>query len=85
MKPNNSLNGPAWTLTRKKAEISAQAVLDEAVNDPLAAVKLVVTTVRQACERIAPLQKQQAFEEYFFRGCRNRTESVQDYISRRET
>eukprot|EP00959_Pyramimonas_sp_CCMP1952_P376598 7888028-Pyramimonas_sp.AAC.1 len=27
---NNSLNGRAWTLARKKAEISAQAVLDEA-------------------------------------------------------
>eukprot|EP00959_Pyramimonas_sp_CCMP1952_P267934 5601943-Pyramimonas_sp.AAC.1 len=30
IKLKNSLNGRAWALTRKKAEISTQAVLDEA-------------------------------------------------------
>ena len=52
---------------------------------PLAATKLMILPVREACERIAPLQKQTAFDEFFFKGARKAGEAVQDYISRRET
>eukprot|EP00959_Pyramimonas_sp_CCMP1952_P442974 9273430-Pyramimonas_sp.AAC.1 len=69
----------------KRAAIARQALLDRAGDDPLAAVRLVVATVRQACEWIAPLRRQQAFENLFFKGLRNISESVQGYISRRVT
>ena len=41
--------------------------------------------MRNACEKVAPLLKTQTFEDYFFeKGRRKASESIQDYISRRE-
>ena len=65
VKLKSSLTGRAWNLTRKKAEIATAEVLRKAGGDPLAATKLVIATVRTACERIAPLQKQQASDGFF--------------------
>lgn len=43
-------------------------------------------TVRVACEKVAPLLKTPTFEDYFFdKGRRRQSESIQDYISRRES
>eukprot|EP00959_Pyramimonas_sp_CCMP1952_P471980 9499309-Pyramimonas_sp.AAC.1 len=64
IKLNNFLNGRAWNLARKRAEIATPAVLDKAGENPIAAVKLAVATARQARERIAALQKQRASEEH---------------------
>ena len=89
-KLKNALHGRAWTLCHRKAEISAQKLLDlsEGSGDgqgPQAAVKLLVSTVRKACERVAPLLKNQAFEDFFFeRGRRRPGEPIQDFIQRRE-
>lgn len=61
-KLKNALHGRAWTLCHRKTEISAQKLLDISKSTaegqgPEAAVKLVVRTVRTACERVAPLLK----------------------------
>lgn len=90
-KLKNALFGRAWTLCHKKAEIAASKLLEissaeaTATSGPLAATKLVVKTVRSACERVAPLLKNQAFEDYFFeKGRRRPNEPVSDYIQRRQ-
>ena len=84
LKLKNALTGRAWTLAHKKPEIATAKLLTDAATDSLAATKTVVATVRSACERLAPLQKQTAFEDFFFQGSRKRGEAVQDYINRRE-
>ena len=81
----NGLTGRAWQLTHKKAEITTSKWMADAEKDSLAATKLMITTVRAACEWVAPLQKQTAFDELFFNGGRKAGEAVQDHISRRET
>ena len=63
-KLNYALHGGAWTLCHRKAEISAQKLLDLSKGSgdgqgPQAAVKLLVNTVRKACEGVAPLLKKQ--------------------------
>ena len=91
-KLKNALFGRAWTLCHRKPEIAAQKLLQlseaeaSASAGPKAAVQLVVKTVRAACEKVAPLLKTQTFEDYFFdKGRRRLGESIQDYISRRES
>ena len=91
-KLKNALFGRAWTLCHRKPEIAAQKLLQlseaetSANAGPQAAVQLVVNTVRAACEKVAPLLKTQTFEDYFFdKGRRRLGESIQDYISRRES
>ena len=79
------------TLCHRKPEIAAQKLLQlseaepSTTAGPRAAVQLVVKVVRNACEKVAPLLKTQTFEDYFFeKGRRRQSESVQDYISRRQ-
>ena len=91
-KLKNALFGRAWTLCHRKPEIAAHKLLQlseaepSANAGPKAAVQLVVKTVRAACEKVAPLLKTQTFEDYFFdKGRRRLGESIQDYISRRES
>ena len=89
-KLKNALFGRAWTLCHRKPEISATKLMDLSKGSgegqgPLVAVKLVVSTVRKACERVAPLLKNQAFEDFFFeKGRRRHGEPIQDFIQRRE-
>ena len=89
-KLKNALHGRAWTLCHRKPEISATKLLDlsKGTGDgqgPQEAVKLVVSTVRKACERVAPLLKNQAFEDFFFeKGKRRSGEPISDFIQRRE-
>ena len=90
-KLKNALFGRAWTLCHLKSEISAAKLMtmsqaeESANNGPTAAVKLVVQTVRKACERVAPLLKNAAFEDFFFeRGRRKQGEPIQDFIQRRQ-
>jgi hypothetical protein len=87
-KLKNALHGRAWTLCHRKTEISAQKLLDISKSTaegqgPEAAVKLVVRTVRTACERVAPLLRNQAFEDFFSERGRP-TEPIQDFVQRRE-
>ena len=90
-KLKNALSGRAWTLVHKRPEISAEKLIQLSASEPsstsgpLAAVTLLVKTVRQSCERVAPLLKNQVFEEYFFtKGLRRSNEPIQDYIQRRQ-
>ena len=90
-KLKNALSGRAWTLVHKRPEISAEKLISLAASEPTgttgpqAAVSLLVKTVRQSCERVAPLLKNQVFEEYFFtKGMRRASEPIQDYIQRRQ-
>ena len=90
-KLKNALSGRAWTLVHKRPEISAEKLIQlsssepSSTSGPLAAVTLLVRTVRQSCERVAPLLKNQVFEEYFFtKGMRRASEPIQDYIQRRQ-
>ena len=90
-KLKNALSGRAWTLVHKRPEISAEKLIQlsssepSSTSGPLAAVTLLVRTVRQSCERVAPLLKNQVFEEYFFtKGMRRANEPIQDYIQRRQ-
>ena len=89
-KLKNALHGRAWTLCHRKPEISGTKLLDlsKGTGDgqgPQEAVKLVVSTVRKACERVAPLLKNQAFEDFFFeKGKRRSGEPISDFIQRRE-
>ena len=68
-KLKNALSGRAWTLVHKRPEISAEKLISLAASEPTgttgpqAAVSLLVKTVRQSCERVAPLLKNQVFEE----------------------
>ena len=89
-KLKNALSGRAWTLCHRKTEISAEKLLTlsesepSSTSGPRAAVKLV-KTVRAAVERVAPLLKSQAFEDYFFeRGRRKPGEQISDFIQRRQ-
>ena len=90
-KLKNALSGRAWTLCHRKSEIAAEKLLSLSESDPStttgpkAAVKLVVKTVRAAVERVAPLLKSQAFEDYFFeKGRRKPGEQISDFIQRRQ-
>ena len=90
-KLKNALSGRAWTLCHRKAEIAAEKLLSLSESEPStttgpkAAVKLVVKTVRAAVERVAPLLKSQAFEDYFFeKGRRKPGEQISDFIQRRQ-
>ncbi len=90
-KLKNALSGRAWTLCHRKAEISAEKLLTLSESEPSSssgprvATKLVVKTVRAAVERVAPLLKSQAFEDYFFeKGRRRPGEQISDFIQRRQ-
>ena len=90
-KLKNALNGRAWTLCHRKSEISAEKLLTLSESEPSTssgpkiAVRLVVKTVRAAVERVAPLLKSQAFEDYFFeKGRRRAGEQISDFIQRRQ-
>ena len=87
----NALSGRAWTLCHRKSEIAAEKLLTLSESEPSTstgpkiAVKLVVKTVRAAVERVAPLLKSQAFEDYFFeKGRRRAGEAISDFIQRRQ-
>ena len=90
-KLKNALSGRAWTLCHRKPEIGAEKLLTLSESEPSTstgpkiAVKLVVKTVRSAVERVAPLLKSQAFEDYFFdKGRRRPGEQISDFIQRRQ-
>ena len=78
----NNLSDRAWRLTHKRPELQVQQLL--AAKDPKTATELVLTLVRAACEKVAPLRKREAFDNFFRKGGRKPQESIQDYISRRE-
>eukprot|EP00972_Heterocapsa_arctica_P042902 6325099-Heterocapsa_arctica.AAC.1 len=46
---------------------------------------LLIDCVRKTCEKAAPLKKREAFKEFFRRGARAPTETIQDFIARRES
>ena len=45
---------------------------------------MVLEVVRAACEKVAPIRKNEAFDLFFERGFRKPTEAIQDFINRRE-
>ena len=73
----NGLSDRAWRLTHKKPELKAQTLLEAGRRDAQATVATTLQTIRSACEKVAPLRKHDAFDNYFRRGYRKRQESVQ--------
>ena len=47
-------------------------------------MEVVIAVVRTSCEKVAPLRKKEAFDEYFTKGRRRGGEGIQDYIGRRQ-
>ena len=84
LKLKNALSGRAWTMTHKKEEIQVTKLMKDCETDPQKAVMMVLEVVRAACEKVAPIRKNEAFDLFFERGFRKPTEAIQDYINRRE-
>ena len=80
----NGLSGRAWTLTHKRPELVVNTLAAAAEANPKGAVEVVIAVVRTSCEKVAPLRKKEAFDEYFTKGGRRGGEGVQDYIGRRQ-
>ena len=80
----NGLSGRAWTLTHKRPELSVSKLVADAESNPKGTVEVVIAVVRTSCEKVAPLRKKEAFDEYFTKGRRRGGEGIQDYIGRRQ-
>ena len=83
----NALSGRAWTMCHKKDDITAVKLTIGAAEDdgPMDTTMMLINVVRKTCEKAAPLKKRDAFEEFFRRGARASTETIQDFIARRES
>ena len=73
-------------MTHKDLRIAATKLKDLALDEddgPLKATQEIIKVVRQKFEKIAPLQKRDAFDMCFKKGHRKASENVADYVSRR--
>ena len=74
----NGLAGRAWRLSHKRPELEVSKLLESAAEDSKATVTMVITTIRASCEKVAPLRKKEAFNNFFRKGYRKSNESVQE-------
>ena len=80
LKLKNGLRGRAWILTHKRPDMKVEKLLIDGAANAETSVKLFIATVRGACEKVAPLRKKSAFDEFFHKGNRKSGEPIQDFI-----
>lgn len=78
------LSGIAWQLTHTRPELIVPKVVSDAETKPKDIVEPFSTVVRTSCEKVAPLRKREAFNNFVRKGTRTHGEDFQDFIARRE-
>eukprot|EP00972_Heterocapsa_arctica_P028590 4206550-Heterocapsa_arctica.AAC.1 len=74
-------------MCHKKDDITAVKLTISAAEEdgPMKTTIMLINVVRKTCEQAVPLKKRDAFEEFFRRGARAPTETIQDFIARRDS
>lgn len=80
----NALSGRAWRLMHTRQELAISKLVKDVGNKPKETVEVFIAVVRGAYEKVAPLRKREAFNNFFLKGTSYGNEAIQDFIARRE-